>query len=178
MKVLKWSFLGLFSLIGLAVLGLFIAGSGSEAKTLRQEVVIARPPAQVFPWLAGAKERTQWVSWLVDVRPVSGERGAIGEKTVLVMDDPNMREKIEIAAETTAREENKRLASHLDAAQMFSGEVQYLLEPQGDDTKLVYEMRYEYHNWIAKLLSPIVAPHAREKARRDLAELKRLVEAS
>src|SRR5688572_13319820 len=98
MKALKWSVLGFLGLLTLAVVGLLIAGSGPEAKKLHHEIIVARPSETVFLWVVGAEQKKRWMSWLVDVRPVSGKMASVGEKTVMVMDDPNTKQKIEFQA--------------------------------------------------------------------------------
>jgi carbon monoxide dehydrogenase subunit G len=169
----------LVALIVLAIVVLKLMGMRTDAGRIRHTVEIDRPPAQVFRWLNEPERVKQWISWLVEIRPVQGApTSGVGAKDVFVMDDPNMKQKVELESEVTAFEPDRKISVKIHAAMGFSGDLDYILTPVGEGrTRLEYDGRYQYHHWMASLFEPLVTPQAKAKLEGDLAKLKQLVEA-
>ncbi len=124
---------GLIALIVVAIVTLKLFGLRSDAGRIRHAVEIHRPPSQVFRWLSEPERLKQWISWLVEVRPVPGAPSSgVGAKEVLVMDDPNMKQKVELESELTALEPDRKISVKIHAAMGFSGTVDYVLTPAGE----------------------------------------------
>jgi carbon monoxide dehydrogenase subunit G len=179
---MKWLLLiggGLVALIILALIILKLLGLRSDAGRVHHAVEINRAPAQVFRWINEPERLKQWISWLVEIRPVPGAPAAgVGAKEIFVMNDPNMKQKIEMESEVTAHEPDRKVSVKIQAAMGFTGTADYLLTPIGEGkTRLEYDSRFEYHHWMAALFEPLVTPQAKAKLEGDMATLKRLVEA-
>ena len=176
MKWFAWLGGALLALIVVAVLVLLALGQREGSDRLVTSVTLKRPPAVAFEWIADGNKMKQWVSWLSEVKYVSGGPG-LGETHVHVMNDPHASEPVLIEATTTAYDPPHRVTAAIKS-QGFHGTVDYVFtELPGGGTRLDYEMRFELDNAIGKLMLPIVLPQAREKAEMDFKKLEQLVAA-
>jgi uncharacterized protein YndB with AHSA1/START domain len=177
---MKWilrAVLGLAGLVLLAVVVMLIIGRRRDAGRLRYGIDIERTAPQVFRWVSEPEKLTQWVGWLVEVRALPGTDG-VGGRRVFVMDDPNMKQKIEIEVETVASEPPHLLAVRIHSKMGFTGETEYRLsETSPGKTRLEYVSQFRFHHWFARLMEPIVSSHARGKLVQDLERLKSRAEA-
>src|SRR5215217_6572984 len=71
------------ALLAVCVVVLLILGNLPGADTLHTTLEIAKPPADVWPYLTEGDKVKKWVSWLVEVREVSPT------EKVWVMEDHN-----------------------------------------------------------------------------------------
>ena len=176
---MKWVKLGALAVVGflaLAVVVLLILGRRESAGRLQGAIEIDRPPSEVFAWITQKDKLTRWVGWLVDVR----ENGPLGKgaRRVWVMDDPNMKQTIEIIADVEAYDPPRGLRLHTSMAGGFDGTNTYTLVDLGQGrTRLEADSRFQFQHWVVRLLKPIVAHQARRKMHNDLARLKSLAEA-
>jgi uncharacterized protein YndB with AHSA1/START domain len=177
---MKWLLLSGGVLVGLvlvAVVVLKILASRPGANHAHITIQIDRPPAEVFPWLSEPERLKRWISWLEEVRPIETTPTHVGSKRLFVMNDPNMKRKLEIMSEAVAYDPPRHLLVRLTLPQNFSANVDYALsDSRHETTRLDYDTEYTFQNGFAALMAPLVRPRARQKAQMDLATLKRLVE--
>ena len=178
MKLIKYTLLALVGLIGTCVIVLLAMGGWRGTTHLKGEVVIAKPPADVYAWVSEADRVKQWVSWLVEVRTLTPGIDGPGRKELWVMDDPTMGERLEITGEVVAADAPAMRRVKMSMPQGFDGVVSYDLTALDGGTRLSYTSDYEYASWLARLMSPIVTYQAQQKMAADLATLKRLAEAN
>lgn len=128
-------------------------------------VEIARPPADVFAFLADGTNDRQWRTGVLDVSRRSGEgQGAIYEQGVK---GPFGR-RIPADYEITAYEPDRRIAFRAIAGPVRP-EGSYVLEPAGDGTRVTFTLR-SAPGGLARLLTPAVA----RTMRSEVAQLDRL----
>lgn len=182
MKVLLWIVGGLVGLVALALLGLFAAGFRSNAGRGRIAITIARPPAEVFPWLTEPQRLTQWVSWLMEVRAHGSTDAVVGRRSTWIMNDRMNKTTLPIESELVAVEAPHKLAARIWLPESFmggfKGEVTYTLEPKDGGTLFTYDGRFQYGSAMGKLFEPLVTPQAAKKLRADLERLKQQVESA
>jgi uncharacterized protein YndB with AHSA1/START domain len=178
MKILKNALLSLVGLVLLCVIALLALGGWRGTTSLQSEIVIAKPPAEVYPWISEADRLPKWVSWLVEVKELTPGVTGVGRKEVWRMDDPNMGQIVEVVGETVAAEAPKLRRARVTMDGGFEGEVVYELVDLGGSTRLRYSGRYAFDSWFASLLSPIVTYQAQQKLDSDVAMLKKMAESS
>ena len=178
MKILKYALLSLVGLVLLCVFALLALGGWRGTTSLHSEIVIAKPPAEVYPWISDADRLPKWVSWLVEVRELTPGVTGVGRKEVWRMDDPNMGQIVEVLGETVAAEAPTLRRARVTMDGGFEGEVVYELIDLGGSTRLRYSGHYAFDSWFASLLSPIVTYQAQHKLESDVATLKKVAESS
>ncbi len=130
-------------------------------------VKIARPPADVFAFLADGTNDPQWRSGVVDVRLRSGSgAGAVYEQGVR---GPFGR-RVPADYEITAYEPNRRIGFRAIAGPVRP-EGSYDLEPVEGGTRVTFSLRCT-PSGLAKLMTPMVASTMRS----EVAQLDRLRE--
>lgn len=176
MKYVLYALAGFGGLILVALVTLFLLSRRSSAGMAASSIEINSPPEEVWLWISEPQRLKEWVSWLVEVRQENAVSG-VGAKETWVMDDPNMKQKIEIQGEVTRFEPPRTLGIHIDAKMGFSGDVTYTLtDLGGGKTRLDTAGKYSYNHWFARLMEPVVTPQAKKKQRSDLETLKRKAE--
>ena len=179
---MKWVLYGLGSLLGLvllAVIVLLALGGGRGESTLSGSVDIARPTGVVFQWITEPAHLKSWVGWLVEVQSLTPDKEGVGARQVWVMEDRNNNnQRMDIETSVVEHEPNHLIAARLNVPNGFTGDVRYELESLGPTrTRLTYRAVFQYQQWLAKLLEPIISRSARQKLTEDLARLKQLAEA-
>ncbi len=167
-----------FFLLLVAAAVLFVTSRRADAGLFRATIFIARPPAEVFPWLVDDARLKQWVGWLVEVRASNAGPPAAGHKATMVMDDPNLNKRVFIESELTAVDPPRALAVKMALPEAFTGTASYALTPKDGGTVLEYEARFVYTTTLYAVLEPLVTPQAKKKLQDDLRNLKARVEAS
>jgi uncharacterized protein YndB with AHSA1/START domain len=180
---MKWFLIilgGLGAVVVLAALILLALGQRADAARLQAAIEIDRPPAEVQTWLNEPDKLRRWVSWLLEVRNLTPGARRVGSRSVWLMDDPNNKQRMEIAAEVTEYQPGRRVVSRLEFTGGFTGQQIYTLTPlgAGDRTRLEHDARYEFSHWFATLLKPLIRASAQKKLLGDLARLKQAVEAT
>ncbi len=167
----------LFGLLLLAFFGLLIASHRPDANKLEGSVEIARPPAEVWPWIVEPEKQTQWVSWLVESKRLPDGPLQPGSRFRWVMVDPNRNSQrgsfdSEVVAVNAPGELDLKFS-----AKTFDGHAAYTLAalPNGG-TRITNSGRYNYQSWFVRLMTPLIMPVASKKMNADMAQLKRLVE--
>lgn len=177
MKVLLWLVGGLVGLVVIAVGVLLIMGQRPSARRTHTTVEIARPPEVVWAWITEPDKVKQWVSWLVEVREDTHGVEGVGARETWIMDDPNMKKRLEIPSVVTAYDKPRRVSVHIELVEMFQGDVTYTLTPTSYGTRLEQSGKWHYGDPFARLMEPLIAPQAEAKGRSDFAKLKALAEA-
>jgi uncharacterized protein YndB with AHSA1/START domain len=167
--------LGAFMALVTVSIALFLL-TGYGKWRLDETVEIARPASEVFAWVTEPARLTRWVGWLDEVRDESPGVVGVGQRHRWIMDDPNVREQVELFTDTTRYLPPNLVEFDLSAPMGFTGWVRYQLEDLGGRTRLAYAAEFEYHHWYARLLSPLVTYQAGMKVADDLERLRQLAE--
>jgi uncharacterized membrane protein len=180
MKWLLYLAAGLAALVLLAVIVLLAAGGGRGESHNVATVEIARPASVVFRWISEPERLKSWVGWMVDVRPLTPGPTGVGARQLWVMEDRNNNnQRMDIEITVTRLEIDRVLSTDLNAAEGFTGNVTYELQPiDATHTRLSYRAAYTFEHWLAKLLGPLITRSAQQKLEEDLARLKQQVEAA
>jgi uncharacterized protein YndB with AHSA1/START domain len=177
MKWLKWIFIVPVALVALATAALAIAGHLPDADRIRTSTEINAPPGKVWAFLNDEQNMKKWVSWLVDVKQ-SGPRGPGSTLTLTMRDENNGGALMRFQSLCTEYVPPTRLGETFIATE-FKGSETYLLTDLGNGkTRLDIDSRYQFSQWFANLMSPLILPAAKSKLTADLAHLRALVEAS
>ena len=170
--------LGLLLFLGLAVATLWLYGRRGDAGVVRASVTIDRPPHELWSWLTEAERLIAWVGWLEEVRELEpGDADGLGMRQVFVMNDPHLKERVELESVIRTLRLHERVDLDLSARLGFEGSVRYALTEVGDrSTRLDYEGRFRFLRWFARLMEPFVTPQAQRKLDEDLVRLKALAE--
>jgi uncharacterized membrane protein len=178
MKWLLYVVGGVVGLLVITVLALLALSRGESRLSAAVDIATSAPV--VFSHVREPQHVKAWLSWLVDIRPLTPGVTGVGAREVWVMEDRNNNnQRMEIHAEVVGYEENRRLASKVTAAEGFDGLVEFALEPIDDThTRLRYDASYTFHHWLAKLMEPLITRSAQQKLVEDLARLKQQAEAA
>lgn len=178
MKILLYLLAGIVGLIVVAVLVLMLMSFRKGAGSMSSAIEIDRPPEVVWPWLTEADKQKQWVSWLVEVRDLTPEIRGIGKKFAWVMNDPNMKQHVEIVGELIAEEPLRLSTVRLSSEIGFDGTSTWKLTDLGGRTRFESEGTFRYDKSLYRLMEPLITPQAKKKQDADFATLKRLIEAN
>ena len=172
-----WTLSVTFLLMALAIAGLVVAGRRANAGRVRSAIAIDRPAATIWPWLTEPAKLTRWVGWLEEVRELDpGDAEGVGELAIFVMNDPQMKETVEIETRVIAAEAPHRLELRFEAPVGYVGALSYVLEDSGESsTQLICDGRYALVPALARLMEPVVTRQARLKLRGDLARLRDII---
>lgn len=179
---MKWIFIMLgtvAALVMIAVGALFALGFRRDAGKVASSVVIDRPPAAVWPWITKPDRQKQWISWLIEIRPLTESTEGVGSRALWVMEDKNNNgQKMEITGEIVSVEPGQSVGVKLWSDGMFDGIASYNLVDLGKgETRMESKGAYHYQQGFARLMEPLITPQAKKKMDSDLAKLKSLVEA-
>jgi uncharacterized protein YndB with AHSA1/START domain len=179
MKWLMYVLAAVGGLFGIALIVLLFLGGGRGQARYVHSIDIARPPDTVFAWVSRPEKLKSWVGWMIDIRDLTPDRVGVGAKHVWVMEDRNNENQhMDIEAEVTRYEPDRMVESRVQAAELFSGDVRYELEPMpASRTRLTYRASFQYQHWLAKLLEPVISRSAQQKLEEDMARLKQQIEA-
>lgn len=168
MKLLVYLGGALLIVLALAIGGLLMAGGASGRGRNKITIDIARPAADVFPWLVEPDKRKQWIGFLK-----STER--VGENQV--------RDTIEdhgtvftLPFSVAERSAPHRLRVNA-VTPYFDMAMDHRLEEADGRTRLTLEIDTQYKMWFAKLMSPVVTRDAQKTWEEYGGKLKQLLEA-
>ena len=135
-------------------------------------VEIARPPADVFPYLTEPEKMKRWIGGLVEFTPLD-EGAGLGSRS---------RQRVELGGRTwdveseiVELEENRRLAARMQAS-AFTSTVSYDLNEAAGGTRLTGVVDIELRGMGGRLLGGFVRGQAEQKLVGDLGRLKQVVE--
>jgi len=165
-------------LVLVAVLVLYGMGLRPNAGNTLVEVEIARPPEDVWAWITEPAKVKQWVNGLVEVREDTHGIEGVGARETWIMDDPNLKKRIEVPSLVTAYDKPRMVSVHIEAPGMFAGDLTYTLTPTATGTRLAQKGTWRYGDLFSRLMEPLITPQANAQGRVDFAKLKALAEAS
>ena len=140
---------------------------------LEQSVIIKRPIEEVWNYMSNIQNATTWDRGVLEIKQVP--EGPLGVGTLLkfrrqFMGGERIRE-LRIAE----LEQNHRVVME-GHFQGMSARIHYILEPEGEATKLTGAADLEISGWW-KLLTPLMVNMANRDDKEDLANVKRIMEA-
>jgi uncharacterized protein YndB with AHSA1/START domain len=138
------------------------------------EVDIARPAAEIFPYLVEADKRLRWVHGLVESTPLDDGRPRAGTRFRDVVVDHGQRTTID--AEVERYEPSHGLTARLEA-RGFVSRVSYRLDEEDGRTHVDCTVETQFTMRVARLLAPVVTRHAQKAIENSLRRLKELLEA-
>jgi len=172
---------GLIALVVLGTVALWLYGFRSEAGHSVGEIVIDRPPAQVFRWLTDDGRLKKWIGGLSEIHEVTPRPsgGELGRK--FRMTESYQGQSVQMEAVVTKFEQDRAISisvtSVADPDSGFTETADYTLTELGGKTRLRLDGKAKYTGFVVRLLEPMITPKATEKLREDLARMKSLVEA-
>ena len=181
---MKWIVGILAGLTGLVVLGiaaLWLYGLRGEAGHSTGEVIIDRPPAQVFRWLTDDDRLKKWIGGLSDIRQVAAppNGGELGRK--FRMTESYKGESVQMEGVVTRFEQDRAISISVssvdDPSSGFTETADYTLTDLGGKTRLRLDGKAKYFGLLPRLFEPMITPKATEKLAEDLTRLRSLAEA-
>ena len=132
-------------------------------------VEIARPPADVFPWLLEEDKVPRWTGHLERYERVDGGPLGPGSKVRQVLDVSGRR--IDVTLEVTAYEPPSGAQTRFstNGIEVVSS---YALEAAGAGTRLTQSIEAKPSGLTARMLVPVVQPRLEQKLTEDLERLR------
>ena len=140
---------------------------------ITETVHVDRPPSDVWAVVSDLGTHTEWRPALVELRQISEGQLVVGSRIREVL--RWRRRAIEIEDVVTALEPERRLgiAGGWSAADF---EVDFLLEPERDGTRVTMDWPLRPKSFLLKLVAPFLGRTMRRATREELALLKAYVE--
>ena len=136
-------------------------------------VEIARPPAEVYAYLADPSHLPEWQADVEEIRGAPG--GALSAGATFTEVRSFLGKRAESTLEVTAAEPGQEL-SLMTVSGPVRVEIRHRLEPAGEGTRLVVEAEADMGKLVG-LGGPLVRRAAERRARGDFQRLKALLEA-
>ena len=136
-------------------------------------VEIGAPPATVFPWLVEPDRLSRWISGFIGSEPIGSGEVRVGSRSHDTIEAEGRR--FEVETEIVELEPGKRVAFRI-TSDSHDQTDSYALDARDGATELTYRSDMRLRG-LTRLLSPLVASQLRARAEKDLATLKREVEA-
>ncbi len=140
---------------------------------IESRVEIDAPPATVFPWLVDPDRLSRWISGFVGSEPIGSGEVRVGSRSRDIIEAEGRR--IEVETEIVELRLGERLAVRITSSS-HDQDDSYDLDARDGATELTYRSDMRLRG-LTRLLSPLVASQLRARAEKDLATLKRAVEA-
>ena len=137
------------------------------------QVEIARPAADIFPYLVESEKRRQWVHGLVESTPLDDGEPRVGSRFRDVVVDHGQRTTVD--AEVERYEPDDALTARLQA-RGFVSRVSYELQEVDGRTRVACTLETEFTVRVARLVGPLVTRHAQKALDTSLQKLKRVLE--
>jgi uncharacterized protein YndB with AHSA1/START domain len=131
-------------------------------------VSIARPPADVFPWLLEQDKVPRWTGHLRTYEQLDGALGA-GSRVRQVLDVGGRT--IDVVLEITRYEPPTAAETRFETNGIKVHSV-YRLEPDGGGTRLTQSLEAKAGGLAARMLLPVVQPRLEQKLTEDLERLR------
>lgn len=177
MKWLGRIFVFIAGLVVIAAAVLFVLGRRADAGRNTVEVEIARPAADVYPYLTEPDKIIQWVGGMVEGKSLTEPPLRPGSRGESIVEDPNQPGvRFTMKDEVVAFEPNKSIMLRIWSDGAFYGVIKYQLTESNGKTRLKYDGKFQYIPWFARLMEPIITPSAQKKSEKDMAKLKSLME--
>ena len=140
---------------------------------IESRVEIDAPPATVFLWLVDPDRLSRWISGFVGSEPIGSGEVRVGSRSRDIIEAEGRR--IEVETEIVELRLGERLAVSITSS-THDQDDSYDLDARDGATDLTYRSDMRLRG-LTRLLSPLVASQLRARAEKDLATLKRAVEA-
>jgi carbon monoxide dehydrogenase subunit G len=138
-----------------------------------REIVIDRPPAEVFAYLSDLANVPEWQGSVVELRPEADAELREGARFTEVRRVAGKR--IESTIEVAVLEPGRELTLRVVEGPV-PGTVRHLVEPEGDATRLTVKGELA-GGGLRSLAGPLLERAARREAEGDLRRLKQTLEA-
>ena len=136
-------------------------------------VTIARPPAEVFPWLVDADKVAQWMSGLERYEPLDPGPLRVGSRIAQRLSVSGY----ELGFELTVKElEPPDRAVLTFSGSGFDAANAYTVTPAAGGAHVSWVVSGDTTSFKAKLVAPMVQAKLQEKHDGDLARLRTLLE--
>jgi len=167
------------ALLAVAVVGLFLASRRRDAGVNDVTIEIARPPAQVFRWLAEGDLARRWVGGLTEITSLEAGPARLGLKgrAAVVLGAERMTLETEVVDFEPDRRIRYQVTGLDRPASGFTEVVDFAVEPAETGTRLRIFGRMRYHRRLLRLFEPLMTRRAQRKFEEDAQRLKALVEA-
>ena len=140
---------------------------------IESRVEIDAPPGSVFPWLVEPDRLARWISGFVGSEPIGAAEVRVGSRSRDIIEAEGRR--IEVVTEIVELHPGERLAVHITSSSHDQLDS-YDLQTRNGVTELTYRSDMRMRGLI-RLLGPLITRQIRARAEKDLATLKRVVEA-
>ena len=140
---------------------------------IESRVEIGAAPATVFPWLVEPDRLSRWISGFVGSEPIGSGEVRVGSRSRDIIEAEGRR--FEVETEIVELRAGERLAVRITSSS-HDQDDSYDLDARDGATELTYRSDMRLRG-LTRLLSPLVASQLRARADKDLATLKREVEA-
>ena len=137
------------------------------------KVEIARPSAEVFPYLVEPQHVKRWLGGLVESRPVNAPGSYVGARSVEVIDVDGQRREMEL--EIVKLDPGRRLTVEVKS-DYFIAENEYRISELDGGVALEYRSETRLAEPWLKLFAPVLRGQIQSKVEEDLAKLENLVE--
>ena len=140
---------------------------------IESRVEIGAPPTTVFPWLVEPDRLARWISGFIGSEPIGSGEVRVGSRSHDTIEAEGRR--FDVETEIVELEPGKRVAFRITSPSHDQSDS-YDLDDRDGATELTYRSDMRMRG-LTRLLSPLVASQLRSRAEKDLATLKREVEA-
>ena len=140
---------------------------------IESRVEIGAPPASVFPWLVEPDRLARWIGGFVGSEPIGSGEVRVGSRSRDIIEADGRR--IEVETEIVELRPGERLGVHISSSGHDQDDT-YDLDLRDGMTELTYRSDMRMRGFT-RLLTPLITPQLRARAEKDLATLKREVEA-
>jgi carbon monoxide dehydrogenase subunit G len=136
-------------------------------------VTIAKPPADVFPWLIEPDKVSQWMSGLERYEPVEPGPLRVGSRIrqELVVSGQHLRLELEL----TELDAPRRAVLRFEGSG-FKAANEYTLTEEDGGARVTWVVSGDTTSFKAKLIAPMVQARLQAKHDEDLARLRALLE--
>jgi uncharacterized protein YndB with AHSA1/START domain len=141
---------------------------------IESRVEIGAPPATVFPWLVEPDRLARWIGGFIGSEPIGSGEVRVGSRSRDIIEAEGRR--FEVETEIVELRPGERLAVRITSPGHEQADS-YDLDASDGATELTYRSDMRMRG-LTRLLSPLVARQLRARAEKDLATLKRAVEAA
>lgn len=153
--------------------GIDLQKINSMATVVKTSVTINRPAEQVWLAFMNTENLPYWLSGFVSVTPISGERGAVGSKSTIVL---NERGKEMIITETLLElTPSRQFRCAMESKQMNS-ECDFRFVSFGHTTELIQTVQLHPKGLMMKFLLPFLKGSVVKTMTNDLIWLKKFIE--
>jgi carbon monoxide dehydrogenase subunit G len=133
---------------------------------------VARPPAEVFPWLVDADKVGQWMGGLRAYEPLTPGPLAVGSR---------IRQELDVSGQSLGWELEVTRLDPPDAATLafagsgFKARNEYTVADGAGGSEVTWVIQGDTTSFKAKLIAPMVQAKLQEKLDADLARLRALL---